>query len=93
MKFCEFLDLSKQRYMLMFFIVLVGGCGRFSTDKGVADCNYEAVKQSQSESKQNEYVYACMKAKGYEMSSTEGCSLSLAQFPYCWEKTRRILYP
>ena len=48
----------------MFFIVLVA-CGRVSTEKGVADCNYEAVKQSQSESVQNEYVYACMKAKGY----------------------------
>lgn len=87
--------LMKMRLWVLFLLVsiLLSGCGRFSTEKGVSDCNFEAAKLTRSELEQNDIAYACMKAKGYEMSGEKGCEISLAQFPLCWKKTWRVLLP
>ena len=73
-------------------VLTISGCGRVSTEKGLADCQLDALKITADEKRRADIVRACMSAKGYKTKSEDGC-FGYVHLTMCWQRTWRVILP
>jgi hypothetical protein len=75
-------------------LVSASGCGRIDTQKGIADCRFEAAKATSDDKHRDYIIFACMLSKGYELSNDcFSSSIVTVTNEVCWKRTWRVVQP
>ena len=70
----------------LLFIFLLAGCSKFDKVQSINECDFSAVK---SHSDKYQYMYSCMREKGYLFTFDSHCFTSNA-LESCWEYSWRV---
>lgn len=80
------------KYFLLIATVLLIGCSNVDKQEALNSCSFSEVKsasKSDKDSRRDDFMFACMKSKGYEFTWKDQCPMDKA-FQSCWDYSWRV---